>query len=150
MITHELEERISDADVRQVRILLVIASDEYLEDAKSQFPFIGIDVVDYPGWKLRQLDEHTRYLPMSSRRLFQDLHTLVHSSGHSEWIYLEGLDVPLAQIDEGQRTAFWRAMFKSFRKRPRGLLIPFREQAEFLIPVSVRGTAEDASYLVRR
>jgi hypothetical protein len=152
MITHELEKRVASADSNQIRLILLIASDQYLDDAKSKFPYTDtdIDTVNYPRWKLEQLDDQTRFVPMSGQRLYEDLDKIANSSGLAEWVFLEGLDVPLAQIDETQRTTFWQTLFTSFRKRPRGLIIAFREQAAFLIPVSVRGAAEEDSYLVRR
>ncbi len=110
---------------------------------------LGIEAVDWRGWKLKRLESNSRFLGLSGETVLKDLQEIVDDidlAGNCLWIY--NADLFLSALCYDERRYLWDFLFSTF-KQHRGLLLSLPAQALGLLPMQKRRAWEDDNRLAK-
>jgi len=100
----------------------------------------GLQTVNWQAWRCERMNSESRYLSLSSEKLFQDLREIVRDgnlAGRCLWVF--NADLLLSALKREERERFW-SFFHSDFKESRGLLISLPVDAFNLFSVQERET----------
>lgn len=110
---------------------------------------LGIEAVDWRGWRLQRLNSGSNHLGLSSETVLRDLREMIEDAnlaGTCLWVY--NADLALSALRYDERLWFWDFLFSTFKQR-RGILFSLPAQASNLLPAEKRTVWERDERLAR-